>query len=452
MQCRKVWVGRSVATGLVLSATLHASERPTPPASIEAKRVEIAPQSDPEAAKQTATRRDSSHSGVKPIAIGDDQPSAKKSATRRLPPPVMPLDVKLGANKKLPPPYEPQPLPKAAPPAKQKLRVVGGKIMPLPGRIYQGAFADFGGEEDKVTQQAISAWETKIGRKLGIVTFSLNFGKAIKYPRNALALVHKNKATSLVRLMPRADFSKPKKGVTPKYSLTSIVAGHWDAQLKALAHDFKVFDVPVFMDFAPEMNGNWFHWAGVWNGGAHTASYGAKNLADGPELYRDAYRHIIDLFRSVGAHKVTWIFHVDAWGVDDKGWNAIKNYYPGTDYIDWLGLSFYGAHEVDQYMLPFDGVMKKAYRSLSDLDPGKPIFLSEFGASEISGDPLAKAKWIKAAGQALVSRRYPKIHAISYWHENYHSPNSQPALLRLDSSLTALSMYRLFIANEVFFP
>lgn len=376
---------------------------------------------------------------IKPISVGDDQESAKVAAVRRPPSPI-------SAN----PADEVQKAPKK--PRPKSFRVVNGKIVPLPGYIYQGAFADFGGTENKVSQKAISNWEEKIGRKLGIVTFSLNWGKKITYPRNALALIHKHKATSLVRLMPRADFNKPKAGVTPKYSLASIVQGKWDAQLRQLAHNFKVFDVPVFMDFAPEMNGNWFHWGGAWNGGGKTTGYGDKNLADGPELFRDAYRHIIDVFRKVGAHKVTWVFHVDISGIDTKGWNAIKNYYPGSHYIDWLGLSFYGSHEVDQKMVPFNRLMANAYRSLTDLDSSKPIFLSEFGASELSGDPLAKARWIKSAGEALVSQRYPKIRAISYWHENYHSPNRQPALLRLDSSLTALSMYRLFIANDVFFP
>lgn len=332
------------------------------------------------------------------------------------------------------------------------LKTKNGKIVPLPGRIYQGAFADFGGTEDKVTLAAIRNWEHKIGRKLGIVTFSLNWGKVISYPRQALALIHKHGATSLIRLMPRADFAKPKAGVVPKYSLASIVAGQWDRQLRLLATNFKIFDVPVFMDFAPEMNGTWFHWGGQWNGGATTTGYGDPKLADGPELFRDAYRHIVNIFREVGAHKVTWIFHVDSYDIDSKGYNAIKNYYPGSDYIDWLGLSFYGAHESDQQMIPFAGIMAKAYRSLTDLDSSKPIFLSEFGASELANDPLAKAKWIKAAGQTIVSQKFSNIKAISYWHENYQSPDRQPALLRLDSSLPALSMYRIFIGNDVFYP
>lgn len=426
---RKKVLWAATLAGLMLSIAAYA-----PLAKASRRPGTMASPAAPTTPGKEATRR--SGTPVKPIAIDDDHHNAaSKKATRKAAPHLVPV-----AKDAVPPP----------PPT--TFKVVNGKIVPLPGRIYQGAFADFGGEEDQVSQKAITSWEDKIGRKLGIVTFSLNFGETITYPRKALALIHKNKATSLVRLMPRDNFDDPKAGVTPKYSLASIASGRWDAQLKILAGHFKTFDVPVFMDFAPEMNGDWFHWSGPWNGGKATTGYGDKTLADGPELYRAAYRHIIDLFREVGANKVTWIFHVDAYNIDTKGWNAIKNYYPGSEYIDWLGLSFYGSHEIDEKIVPFDGQMSVAYKSLTDLDPSKPIFLSEFGASEVKDDPLGKAKWIKAAGKAIVAQRYPNVRAISYWHENYHSPNSQPALLRLDSSYPALSMYRIFIANDVFFP
>ena len=34
------------------------------------------------------------------------------------------------------------------------------------------------------------------------------------------------------------------------------------------------------------------------------------NFPDGPERFRDAYRHIIDLFRKEGVKNITWCFHV----------------------------------------------------------------------------------------------------------------------------------------------
>lgn len=486
-------MAKVVGQGLVLGSAAETILSESALASERGERVEV-------------SRDDEMPKPVLPIAVGDSEASASSSATRKQHAAVKPdrqttivLSSSIIKTKSVtttvpvkpsstttspsepppaaliePPPQSPPAAPDESPEerysedtaAKGKtanhkpadlyggsgLKIKGGKIVPLPGRIYQGAFADFGGTEDKVTLAAIRNWEDKIGRKLGIVTFSLNWGKSISYPRNALAIIHKHGATSLVRLMPRADFAKPKAGVVPKFNLASIVAGEWDQQLRMLAMNFKIFDVPVFMDFAPEMNGTWFHWGGKWNGGASTTGYGDPKLADGPELFRDAYRHIINIFRKVGANKVTWIFHVDSYDIDSKGYNAIRNYYPGSDYIDWLGLSFYGAHESDQRMIPFDGIMAKAYRSLTDLDASKPIFLSEFGASELANDPLAKAKWIKAAGQTIVSQKFSNIKAISYWHENYQSPNRQPALLRLDSSLPALSMYRIFIGNDVFYP
>ena len=59
----------------------------------------------------------------------------------------------------------------------------------------------------------------------------------------------------------------------------------------------KEFDSPLIVEFGPEMNGWWYPWNGYWNGGGETNAYGDSSLPDGPERFRDAYRHIIDVMR-----------------------------------------------------------------------------------------------------------------------------------------------------------
>ena len=43
---------------------------------------------------------------------------------------------------------------------------------------------------------------------------------------------------------------------------------------------------------------------------AKTNGYGDPYFPDGPERFRDAYRHIIDLFRKEDVKNITWCFHV----------------------------------------------------------------------------------------------------------------------------------------------
>ena len=65
----------------------------------------------------------------------------------------------------------------------------------------------------------------------------------------------------------------------------------------------------MLIDFALEMKGDCFPWSGYWNGGGETAGYGDPDYPDGPERYRDAYRHLVELFREERIENVTRFFH-----------------------------------------------------------------------------------------------------------------------------------------------
>src|SRR5690606_3560391 len=109
------------------------------------------------------------------------------------------------------------------------------------------------------------------------------------------------------------------------------------------------------------------------NGGGETDEYGDPEIADGPERFRDAYRHIIDLFRNEGANNITWVFHViPSFEADDtsssqEAWNNVTNYYPGDDYIDWIGTSVYGSTEPGKEWKAFADIMDTAYKELESI-------------------------------------------------------------------------------------
>jgi beta-mannanase len=179
--------------------------------------------------------------------------------------------------------------------------------------------------------------------------------------------------------------------------------------------------VPIIVEFDPEMNGDWFPWSGILNG-EKKGVYEDRKSADGPERYRDAHKHIINLFRKEGAQNITWAVHVfppveKSEGNDlHKKWNDIKNYYPGDDYIDWIGLSVYGADEPNSEWRSFTDIMDKAYPVITEISADKPLAVFEFGIAEYPqlGN---KTKWIKNALESVEAGRYPRIKAISYWDE-----------------------------------
>jgi hypothetical protein len=139
---------------------------------------------------------------------------------------------------------------------------------------------------------------------------------------------------------------------------------------------------------------------------------------------------------------VTWVLHLDASA------GSIAAYYPGAAYVDWVGLSAYGAQQPGDPWTEFEPVFAAGYRALAAAAPGKPIALLEFGT--ISEPGHDKAAWIAAALQAISSGRYPRLKAESYWHSNWTNGGTGPSIMRIDSSPAALAAYRGAIGSSVF--
>lgn len=180
-------------------------------------------------------------------------------------------------------------------------------------------------------------------------------------------------------MMPRSNFDEG--GPDPIYTMQKIIDGDFDTELIQWAIDASSMDYPLLVEFGTEVNGNWFPWNGQYNGGAETQNYGSPLLADGPERFKDAYRHIIDICNANGADNITWFFHVDAYSEPDEDWNSMANYYPGGNYIDWIGVSVYGPQEPGDEYQDFTEIMNDTYPSLSALTD-KPIAILEFAITE----------------------------------------------------------------------
>jgi len=310
------------------------------------------------------------------------------------------------------------------------------KVLPPPSGIYHAAFPDFGGSEDQVTSARLAAFTTLAGKPLAWAYFSQNWMDGIKFPAASVQTIRASGSVPFIRMMPRSTWNEG--GPDPVYTLQNILDGRFDADLAQWARDARDTQAPLMVEFGTEVNGDWFPWNGRWNGGA-----------SGPALFQATYRHIIDIFRAQSANNITWVFHVDAQPSPERQWNTMAAYYPGDDYIAWIGVSVYGAQEPADDWQTFTGVLDSAYAELTAISPAKPLALLEFGVTEgVPGHD--KAAWISDALAALGSGRYPRISAISYWHEKWRNDNGSVSNLRIDSSPAALAAYRQGVARPVF--
>jgi mannan endo-1,4-beta-mannosidase len=151
-------------------------------------------------------------------------------------------------------------------------------------------------------------------------------------------------------------------------TVAGIASGRYDGYLSAYAEAIRAYRHPVILSFGHEMNGTWYPW------GYRHAS---------PAVFVAAWRHIVSLFRALGAHNVTWLWTVniihDAHGGDiprpDQWW-------PGNAYVNWVGIDGYYLKPTWSFA-PLFGPTITAVRQLT----GDPILIAETGAVPASDQP-----------------------------------------------------------------
>jgi hypothetical protein len=167
----------------------------------------------------------------------------------------------------------------------------------------------------------------------------------------------------------------------PKYSLARIAGGAFDAYIAQFARGLRDLHAPVYLRPMHEMNGNWYPWSGTVNGNS-------------PELYVQAWRRMVDIFRSQGASNVKWVFTPlnEDWPITPD--NELERYYPGEDYVDVLAVDGYnwGTAKPDfGGWRSFTATFARAYERLTQLG-SQPIWIAETGSATRGG---SKAEWVR---------------------------------------------------------
>ena len=404
------------------------------------------------------------------------------------------------------PELEPEPEPE---PENKKVKL----LPPESGKIYFGAFTSFSGTEDEVTSKKIKDFDTLAGKPIAWSYFSNNWFEyksndpvpTIEYPKENIHIINKLGKTPFIRILPwvrprqignlsqttRQSAGVDLIGICHKsstkgdinhlikkseweshrqhgdwkghcnnaFTMQKIISGVWDKDLRQWARDSKADRdsdgniIPLLASFTIEMNGYWFPWSGIYNGGAVKDKYGDPKLADGPERYRDAYRHIIDIFKEEKADHITWFFIPDTLDPNEdwvsfltESWNEQKNYYPGDDYIDWIGTNLYGAADKDYEWTSFSDDLAIKASAIKKITSNKPIALMEFGV--IENHPKGnKSAWLNDAFNTILNGDYLNFKAVSYWHDDLDGGTSG---MKIDSSPESLATFKRLIKNPRF--
>ena len=292
----------------------------------------------------------------------------------------------------------------------------GGALVPTSGALL-GAYVDLDGAWTGNTdaENEVTTFETQIGRKIAVDHHYYSWTNT--FPSG----------------LEQWDLSS---GRIPLISwggtrLNDIINGSQDALIAARADGVRALGRPVFLRWCWEMNANW-----TGCGGAANNDPGRTN---GPSKFVTAWRRIHNIFVKRGATNAVWVWSPNADDVPNTSWNHWTRYYPGSSYVDWVGIDGYnwGTTQSWSRWTYMSSIISRIY---SDYGSTKPIMIAETASAEQGGD---KAQWIADAASRLKSS-FPSVAAFLWFNVNKETN------WRVDSSSSALSAFKTMAADPYF--
>ena len=255
---------------------------------------------------------------------------------------------------------------------------------------YLGAYIDLAEEITQnyndmtgKTRKYPFEFEQKVGKPHAMYFFYLGYGRPlpldwIRYLTSQGKLVH-------IALEPNGGLDEVQE----------------NDYLNQLADDLRLSGALVFMRFASEMNGTWVNYHGD------------------SKLYKEKWRLVYNVMKE-RAPNVAMV-----WCPYAVPTATIEHYYPGDDYVDWVGVNMYNVSYLNQdpkfpatHIKPAD-LLSFVYNKYSSR---KPIMICEYGTTHYSAleneflQDFAITNLNSLYGNLKTD--FPKVKAINYFNVN----------------------------------
>lgn len=182
-----------------------------------------------------------------------------------------------------------------------------------------------------------------------------------------------------------------------------------DEYLRKFIRDMGNSEVPMFLRFANEMNDP----SNPWH-------------KDGPEKYKEKFKLVAKIVKEEAPNVAL------VWSPNDYPPTQVDIYYPGDQYVDWVGVSTYASYEpgLDPIRQGVDRAsyidqMRYVYETYGDR---KPIMITE-GAASAVGIKSHENTSNLASDQikefySYLPRLYPNVKASIYWDSSQDDRNT----------------------------
>ena len=233
----------------------------------------------------------------------------------------------------------------------------------------------------------------------------------------------------------------------PSFALKNIVNGAtytfggqtFDQYITSFATAAKNWGYPFFLRFDWEMNGWWqFPWSVQLNGNV-------------PQDYIDAWQHVHNIFKQVGATNVTWVWCPN---ISSTNTTPDSQVYPGDSFVDWTCLDGYNKDTTNwqTFSQVFTGSSyngnHNSYQEIVNLAPTKPVMIGETASIEDPNNNTHKASWITDAFITQLPTNFPAVKAVVWfnWNDN-NTTNTFP----IESSNNAQTAFAQAVGNSSYY-
>lgn len=307
-------------------------------------------------------------------------------------------------------------------------------LLPPAGKVLLGAFTTM---EEAATESRFREYGRTAGKDpaIHLIFRDWSLDESSNFPTEFSRTSIRLGAIPMVSWEPWFDYGRDGYPL-----LRDIADGKHDPYMKAFLRDAARLEHPWFLRFAHEMEARTYPWTK------------AVDARQSPSDYAAAFRHVSELARKIAPKTVV------VWSPNSGSSNA-ERYYPGSEWVDWIGASLYnfpGAPQAPDHHDKLDG-WTRMLRKL-----GKPGMIAEMGCAEhytISEERLrtrapgtpALESWmdLSMADKSVcldrtfdaIEARYPDILALVWFDIN------KDADWRIDSSDKALQTFRHRVAS-----
>jgi hypothetical protein len=142
-------------------------------------------------------------------------------------------------------------------------------IAPDEGNVYHAVYpgGDHGDETDvnKANLDAYMKEVSPVERRIAWIYFSHEWSKGRAFPATQVKWIHDAGAAPFIGLTLRS--SDDQYHCEPRFTLDAIARGQFDRDLKSWGKSAARAGIPLICEWGTEMNGMWFSWNAVHNGG-----------------------------------------------------------------------------------------------------------------------------------------------------------------------------------------